>query len=223
MSSLPRIAILASGGGSNAEAIAAACASGELPAEIALIISNVRGAGVLAKAEARNIPTLCIAHRDYPSRDAFEVALLDALRAARVDWVALAGFMRILTGRFIGEYCGSLLNIHPSLLPKYPGLGTHQRALDAGDTEAGASVHFVTAELDGGPGILQARVPVLPGDDADTLSARVRREEHRIYPTALAWCVSGRVVYREGKVFKDGSALEAPGIALDESQDLNPG
>ena len=213
MSSRPRIAVLASGAGSNAEAIAAACESGELPAQLALILSNVPGAGVLARAEARRIPARCIAHRDYPSRDAFELALLEALRAAAVDFVALAGFMRILTDRFIGEYCGSLLNIHPSLLPKYPGLGTHQRAIDAGDSEAGASVHFVTAQLDGGPNILQARVPVLPDDDAETLAARVRREEHRIYPTALAWCVGGRVVYRDGRVIMDGKALTKPCIA----------
>lgn len=205
MSTPRRIAIIASGSGSNMAAIASACDRGDIPATVSLVISNVPDARVLARAEEKQLPHCCINHRDYESREAFEEAMLQALRDKAIDLVVLAGFMRILTDRFIREYYGSLLNIHPSLLPKYPGLHTHQRALDAGDTESGATVHFVIPELDAGPGILQARVPILPGDDASSLAARVQAQEHRIYPQAVRWCIEGKVELRDGKVWKDPS------------------
>jgi phosphoribosylglycinamide formyltransferase-1 len=204
----PRIGILASGVGSNMEAIADACESGELPGEVALVISNVPDAAVLTKAVARQLPCCCINHRQYSNRDAFDEALLTALRGARVDLVVLAGFMRILGNRFIGEYYGSLLNIHPSLLPKYPGLDTHRRALDAGDREAGATVHFVIPELDAGPAIIQARVPIDPTDDVASLSVKVQEQEHRIYPQAVRWWLEDRVALRNGHIWRDGTNFD---------------
>ncbi|MFT4769329.1 MAG: phosphoribosylglycinamide formyltransferase-1 [Glaciecola sp.] len=202
-----RIAILASGSGSNMEAIAAACEQPETPAEVGLVICNVPNAGVLKRAEKRKIPNLCIDHRQFESRGEFEQKMLEALHAAAIELVVLAGFMRILTDHFIEEYYGSLLNIHPSLLPKYPGLNTHQRALDAGDRESGATVHFVTPELDAGPSILQATVAIRPEDDATSLAARVQEQEHRIYPLAVRWCVEKKVELRDGQVWKDESIM----------------
>jgi phosphoribosylglycinamide formyltransferase-1 len=189
------------------DAIAAACERRELPGEIVLVVSNQPDAGVLSLARARGLPHCCIPHKNYPDREHFEAAVITALRASAAEFVVLAGFMRILTDGFIREYSGSLLNIHPSLLPNYPGLNTHQRALDAGDSDAGATVHFVTPELDAGPAILQARVPIHAGDDATTLAARVQREEHRIYPLALRWLLEGRVELRNGQTWKDEVAM----------------
>ena len=180
-------------------AIADACASGEIPGELVRVISNVPGAGALEFAAERGIACQTISHRDYESREAFEEALLADLAKCQPDLVVLAGFMRILTERFIREYYGSLLNIHPSLLPKYPGLNTHQRALDAGDREAGSTVHFVTPELDAGPIIDQARVPVLANDTAESLAARVQQAEHALYPRAIARCVEGAVRLGNGR------------------------
>ena len=188
-------------------AIAEACASGEIPGELVRVISNVPGAGALNFAAERGIACQTISHRDYESREAFEEALLADLAECQPDLVVLAGFMRILTERFIREYYGSLLNIHPSLLPKYPGLNTHQRAIDAGDREAGTTVHFVIPELDAGPAIVQAAVPIRHGDTADSLAARVLKEEHRIYPLAVKWCVEGRVALIDGKLWKASYAL----------------
>ncbi|WOJ93536.1 phosphoribosylglycinamide formyltransferase [Congregibacter variabilis] len=207
MNALRRIAILASGAGSNMEAIAQACEQRQIPAEVGLVICNVPKATVLTRAEQRRIPYCCIDHRQFDSREAFEEQMLKALRKASIDFVVLAGFMRILTDRFIGEYYGSLLNIHPSLLPKYPGLNTHQRALDAGDSECGATVHFVTPQLDAGPSIAQVRVNIDPQDDAVSLAAKVQEQEHRIYPLAISWCLEDKVVLRDGQVWKDDSTM----------------
>lgn len=193
-------------------AIADACSRGELPAEVVLVLSNVRDAGVLANAAARALPHSCVPHTDYPDRGSFEAAMLRELRNTDVHLVVLAGFMRILTPDFIREYYGLLLNVHPSLLPKYPGLNTHQRAIEAGDREAGATIHFVTPELDAGPPIIQARVAVLPDDSADTLARRVLHVEHEIYPMALDWCLRGRVELRDGRAWKDGAFLDESGI-----------
>lgn len=202
-----RIAVIASGAGSNMEAIAEACETGAIVATIGLVICNVPGAGVLDRAAARSLPLCCIDHREFANRETFEEAMLAALHEANIDIVVLAGFMRILTDRFIREFYGSLLNIHPSLLPKYPGLNTHQRALDAGDRVAGATVHFVTPELDAGPAILQAPVEIRWDDDARSLAARVQDQEHRIYPLAVGWCVEGKVRLRDGHVWKDKTLL----------------
>lgn len=209
---LPRLAILISGHGSNLQAFIDACASGNLLANISLVISNKPDAAGLQRAARSDIPYACVNHKDYASREQFDAALVNALQAHDVDLVILAGFMRILTPVLIEPYLGRLMNIHPSLLPKYPGLHTHQRALDAGDKEAGATVHFVTAELDGGPPIIQARVPVLQGDTAKSLAERVKTQEHAIYPLAAQWFLEGRVALRGTKATLDGAAIPATGI-----------
>lgn len=211
--SLSRLAILASGNGSNMQAIADACSDGTIPARIAVIGSNRPGAGVLERARCAGIPQIVVDHRDYATRDDFDRAMLAELEPHAPDLVILAGFMRILTPRFIASFRGRLLNIHPSLLPKYPGLKPHARALAAGDSEHGATVHFVTDELDGGPPVLQASVPIMPDDNADTLAARVLDIEHRIYPTAIAWWVTGRLRLTEGEVTLDGKRMPASGIS----------
>jgi phosphoribosylglycinamide formyltransferase-1 len=180
-----RVAVLISGGGSNMLRLLDSM-TGDHPARPVLVISNDPTAAGLAKAAARGVPTLSVDHRPYGrDRAAFEAALLQPILQTRPDILCLAGFMRILTPAFVQHFAGRMLNIHPSLLPKYPGLHTHQRALDAGDTEAGCTVHEVTADLDAGPILGQARVPVQPGDTAETLAARVLAMEHRLYPAVL--------------------------------------
>jgi phosphoribosylglycinamide formyltransferase-1 len=207
-----RLAILISGRGSNMQAFIAACASGELDAQISVVISNSPEAAGLQRAAQAGIATCCIDHRAFPSREAFDQALVKELETRAVDLVILAGFMRILTPVFIKPFAGRLLNIHPSLLPKYPGLHTHQRALDAGDTQAGVTVHFVTPELDGGPPILQARVPIVAGDTAQTLAARVIVEEHVIYPLAAQWYLQGRLKLTDQGAYLDDNPIPATGI-----------
>ena len=184
--SKPRVAVLISGRGSNMMALVEAARDPAYPAEIVSVLSNRSDAAGLSFAEARGIATLVIDHTDYPSRAAFEAALHDYLAARHIDIVALAGFMRVLSAEFVAKWAGRIVNIHPSLLPAYKGLHTHDRALAHGVTRHGCTVHFVTAELDDGPILKQAEVPVLPGDTPDTLAARVLREEHRIYAQALA-------------------------------------
>ena len=186
-----RVAILISGGGSNMAALLEDMAAGGHPAEPVLVLSNVPGAGGLARAGAIGVPTGAVDHRAYPDRAAFESALDRALAPARPDILCLAGFMRVLTPGFVSRWRGRMLNVHPSLLPKYPGLDTHVRAIEAGDAEAGCTVHEVTAELDAGPILGQARVPVLPGDTAGTLAARVLKAEHRLYPAVLRRFAAG--------------------------------
>ncbi|WP_374644453.1 phosphoribosylglycinamide formyltransferase [Tabrizicola sp.] len=181
---MKRVAILISGGGSNMLALVRDM-TGDHPARPVLVASNDPEAGGLAKAAALGIATAALDHRAWPDRESFEAALAEAIDASRADMICLAGFMRILTPGFIRRYQGRMLNIHPSLLPKYPGLHTHARALAAGDAEAGCTVHEVTADLDAGPILGQARVPVLPGDTEDSLAARVLTMEHRLYPAVL--------------------------------------
>ena len=207
-----RLAVLISGRGSNLQAFIEASAGGALSADIAVVISNNPDAAGLELAARAGIPTRSIDHRQYPSREAFDAALAEAVGQWEVDLVILAGFMRILTPNFILPFSGRLLNVHPSLLPRYPGLNTHQRALDAGDREAGVTVHFVTLELDGGPPIVQARVPILPGDTAQTLADRVIVQEHRIYPLAAQWVLSGRLRLTEQGACLDGEPIPATGI-----------
>ena len=210
------LAVLISGRGSNLQAFIDACRTGGLDARISVVISNKPDAAGLERAEKAGIPTHCVSHLNYDSREAFDQALVDCLDNYRVDLVVLAGFMRILTPVFIRPFAGRLMNIHPSLLPKYPGLDTHQRALDAGDRVAGATVHFVTAELDGGPPVLQARVPILPDDTADLLAERVVVEEHVIYPVAAGWFLEGRLRLVEGKATLDGHSLPSGGAVFRE-------
>ena len=181
-----RLAVLISGRGSNMEAIVRAAQAQDYPATVALVLANRDAAVGLDFARAQDIEALALPHKAYPSREAFDAALDAALRARSITAIALAGFMRILTPGFIRQWEGRIVNIHPSLLPKYPGLHTHQRAIDADDAEAGCTVHIVTEILDDGPILAQASVPVLSTDTPDTLAARILVEEHRIYPAALA-------------------------------------
>ena len=208
----PRLAILISGRGSNMQAFIEACKNGQIDAEIALVLSNKPDAAGLVTAAEAGIPTACVDHRNYGSREDFDAALVDALTPQRPDLVILAGFMRILTPVFITPFAGKLLNIHPSLLPKYPGLNTHRRALEAGDQEAGVTVHYVTPELDGGPPILQAKVPVGPEDTPETLAAKVILREHIIYPIAARWQLEGRLTLDEQGAILDGQRIPASGI-----------
>ncbi|MEN9706416.1 MAG: hypothetical protein RLZZ393_2295 [Pseudomonadota bacterium] len=210
-----RLAVLISGRGSNMLAIARACAEGRIPASIATVISDVPGVSGLSAAEAMGLPTACVdasQHRRDGRLDkpAFEAALAAAIDASQPDLVVLAGFMRVLSPAFTARYAGRLLNIHPSLLPAYKGLHTHERALEARETWHGVTVHYVTAELDGGPLLGQARVPVLPGDDAPTLSARVQRQEHILFPTVIDWIARGRLRWNDGSPQFDGIALTTP-------------
>ena len=204
------LVVLVSGRGSNLQAILDGTLDGSLPAEIRAVISDRADAYALTRAALAGVPTRVLPSRDYPDRDAYDAALRMLIDAFRPKLVVLAGFMRILSPVFVEHYRGRLLNIHPSLLPAFRGLHTHRRALEAGVTEHGASVHFVTEELDGGPVILQAKVPVLPGDDPETLAARVLEQEHRIYPEVVRWFAQGRLELRDGRVRLDGRALDAP-------------
>ena len=197
---MKNIVILISGRGSNMEAIVQACAQQNWSARIAAVISNKATAGGLEFAASHGIATAVVDHKQFDSREAFDTELARVIDDYQPDLVVLAGFMRILTEGFVRHYDGRLLNIHPSLLPAFPGLHTHERAIEAGCKLAGATVHLVTPELDHGPIVIQAAVPVLPGDTGDTLSARVLKQEHQIYPRAVRWFVDGDLSVAEGRV-----------------------
>jgi phosphoribosylglycinamide formyltransferase-1 len=205
-----QLAILISGRGSNMAAIARACRAGQINARVTVVISDRPDVAGLTIARELGIEALTIPSQGVANREAFERALTDALDEHRPDLIVLAGFMRILSPQFVDRYAGRMLNIHPSLLPKYTGLHTHRRALEAMDIEHGASVHFVTAELDGGPVVLQSRVPVRPGDTEADLSARVQATEHIIYPRVIGLIADGRLAWDEGRVRLDSKILEAP-------------
>ncbi|WP_027873486.1 phosphoribosylglycinamide formyltransferase [Spongiibacter marinus] len=212
-----RIVVLISGGGSNLQSIIDAAQAQQLGGgDVVAVISNKADAGGLQRAERAGIATKCLPHTDFSSREAFDAALQETIDQHRPDLVILAGFMRILTGGFVRHYLGRLLNIHPSLLPKYPGLNTHQRALDAGDREAGATVHFVTEELDGGPAIIQAKIPINAGDDAATLANKVLSKEHQIYPLAARWFAEGRLSLVASKAVLDEQELPQHGVIFNE-------
>ena len=183
---------------------------GELPVEFVLVGSDKASAGALRLAEAANIPTLALDPRGYPDRRAFDLDLFQRIAASGADWLVLAGFMRILDGEALKPWVGRIINIHPSLLPKYRGLHTHRHALEAGDREHGASVHFVTAELDGGPVIAQAYLPIEAGDDEQLLAQRLLPLEHRLLPTVLALLVSGRLQWDGQAAHFDGQPLASP-------------
>jgi len=207
-SKLPLV-VLISGSGSNLQAIIDRIGQG-LPARIEAVISNQPSVYGLERARLAGIETRVLDHRDYPERERYDQALGDLVSSFNPKLVILAGFMRILSPGFVRRYQGRMLNIHPSLLPRHRGLHTHQRALDAGDNEHGASVHFVTDELDGGPLILQARVDIEPGDDADTLAARVLTQEHIIYPKVIEWIAEDRLRLKDEQVLMDGKSLDGP-------------
>ena len=199
-----KTAVLISGRGSNLQALIEACATPGFPAGIALVISNKAGAAGLGYAAQAGIPAKIVPHRDFKTREEFEVALDKILRAAGAELVCLAGFMRVLTSGFVEAWRGKLINIHPSLLPDFPGLDTHRRALEAHKSRAGCSVHFVSPEIDAGPLIVQAAVPVLPGDDEPALASRVLAAEHRAYPLALKLIAEGRVKLAGNRAEIDG-------------------
>ncbi len=203
------LVVLISGSGSNLQALIDACQAGTLPAEIRLVISNKASAYGLVRARDAGIPTQVVAHTDYASRDDYDTALAQVIDQSGARLVVLAGFMRILTDGFVRRYLGRMLNIHPSLLPKYRGLDTHARAIAAGDKEHGCTVHFVTPELDAGPIVLQARVPIEPGDTPESLATRVLAQEHRIYPQAVAWFAEGRLALGDNGVAQlDGLPIQ---------------
>jgi phosphoribosylglycinamide formyltransferase-1 len=210
MTSRCKTAILISGSGTNLQAFIDAVQEGDLDLELSVVFSNNPNAYGLERAEKAGIPTACIQHSDFLDREAFDRAIIAELDRFHPDLLILAGFMRILTPVFVAHYAGKILNIHPALLPLYPGLNTHQRVLDAGDEWHGSTVHFVTERLDAGPRILQGRLAVIPGESADELQKRVQALEHRIYPTAAGWVGSGKVVYQDGETWIDGNHTVEP-------------
>jgi phosphoribosylglycinamide formyltransferase 1 len=218
---MKNIVLLISGRGSNMEAIVHACAQEAWPARIAAVISNKASAAGLAFAAGHGIATAVVDHQQFASREAFDAELARVIDGHQPDVVVLAGFMRILTEGFVRHYEGRLLNIHPSLLPAFAGLNTHQRAIDAGCKVAGATVHFVTPTLDHGPIVAQAVVPVLAHDTADILGARVLVQEHQIYPRAVRWCVEGML-----SISPDGLVHHAQGqaqqVLANETQPARP-
>lgn len=212
------VVVLISGSGSNLQAILDHCAAGTIAGRVSAVISNKATAYGLERARAANVPALVLDHKNFADRQSYDQALIALIDQHQPDLVVLAGFMRILTAEFVAHYQGRLLNIHPSLLPKYQGLNTHQRALDAGDQVHGCSVHFVTAELDGGPVVLQAKVPVFPEDDAASVAARVHDQEHRIYPLVVRWFCQDRLQQQHDKALLDGQILSPHGYADDDDE-----
>ena len=211
-----RTAILISGSGTNLQAFIDRVAAGDLDLDLCVVFSNNPDAFVLERATRDGIPTACIKHGDHDDRESFDRAVADVLDGYEPELIVLAGFMRILSPWFVSHYEGKILNIHPALLPKYPGLNTHQRVLDAGDEWHGSTVHFVTEELDGGPRILQGRLRVNPGESADELQHRVQALEHQIYPEAAGLVGSGRVAFDKGRTLVDGRVTSEPVLQIFE-------
>ena len=208
------IVVLISGNGTNLQAIIDSCTNGIIKnSRIAAVISNKADAYGLQRAQLANIEAVSIAATNYANRQDYDQVLIEKIDAYQPDVIVLAGFMRILSADFVNHYQGRMLNIHPSLLPKYTGLNTHQRAIDAGDTEHGTSVHFVTEELDGGPVILQAKVPIFTTDSVDDVIERVQRQEHNIYPLVIQWLLSQRLLMQNGDAVLDGNKLPPQGYA----------
>lgn len=208
-----RIVVLISGSGTNMVNIAEHCEAGRIAGDVVAVISNKENAGGLQKAEAMDISTAVLEHTHFDSREAYDDELAKLVDSFSPDVIVLAGFMRILSADFVRRFTGKLINIHPSLLPKYKGMHTHQRALEAGDEEHGVSVHFVNEELDGGPVILQARIPIFEGDTAEDLQERVHEQEYRIYPLVINWLCLGRVKLTDKGAEMDGELLPPEGYA----------
>ena len=212
---MKKIVVLVSGQGSNLQALIDACQQGRIAAEIVAVFSNRAQAYGLQRAQAADIAAHALDAKAYADRAAFDAALAEAIDQYQPDLVVLAGYMRILSPQFVQHFAGRMLNIHPSLLPKYPGLHTHRQAIDNGDSEHGTSVHFVTEQLDGGPVILQAKVPIFPGDEEDEVVERVQVQEHQIYPLVVNWFAEGRLAMRGGAAWLDGERLPEQGHAAD--------
>lgn len=212
---MKRLVVLISGSGSNLQAILDACQQGRIKASVVAVFSNKANAFGLERARNAGIAAHAISAADHESREAFDRQLMQEIDAWAPDLVVLAGYMRILSPAFVAHYHDRLLNIHPSLLPKYPGLHTHRQAIANGDSEHGTSVHFVTDQLDGGPVILQARVPVFSDDSEEEVVARVQHQEHAIYPLVISWFVEGRLVMRDNAAWLDGNPLPPNGYAGD--------
>ncbi len=212
---VPSIVVLISGNGSNLQAIIDQCASGAIPGNVVKVISNKADAFGLQRAADAGIATQVISHKDYDSREAYDAELQASIDACSPSLVVLAGFMRILSEGFVRHYQGKMLNIHPSLLPKFKGLHTHQRAIEEGESEHGATVHFVTPELDGGPIIIQSKVPVFEDDSASDLASRVQEQELRIYPLVVKWFCQGRLHMNDKGVCMDGEQIPELGYAPD--------
>ncbi len=212
---MKNIVVLISGSGSNLQALIDACEQKRIPGTIRAVFSNKADAFGLERAREAGIPQHTLAASQFASREAFDRELMHEIDAYAPDVVVLAGYMRILSAEFVQHYQGKLLNIHPSLLPKYPGLNTHRQALDNGDTEHGTSVHFVTEELDGGPVILQAKVPVFDGDDEEEITSRVQAQEHAIYPLVVGWFLSGRLKMQDNHAWLDDVKLPPEGHAAE--------
>ncbi|ATA21170.1 phosphoribosylglycinamide formyltransferase-1 [Gibbsiella quercinecans] len=213
---MKKIVVLISGQGSNLQALIDACQQGRIAAEIVAVFSNKAQAYGLQRASEAGIATQALDNGAFADRAAFDAALADAIDGYQPDLVVLAGYMRILSAPFVQHYAGRMLNIHPSLLPKYPGLNTHRQAIDNGDSEHGTSVHFVTEQLDGGPVVLQAKVPIFPGDTEEEVLERVQTQEHTLYPLVVSWFIDGRLEMRNGGAWLDGQLLPAQGYAADE-------
>ena len=213
------VVVLISGRGSNLEVIAEQARRGDLPIEIRAVVSDREDAPGLQWARKAGLVCAALPPKQFPDRQRCDQALADLVDGFGPALVVLAGFMRILGPEFVDRFAGRMLNIHPSLLPRHRGLHTHRRVLEAGETEHGASVHFVTRELDGGPVVLQARVPVRDDDDETTLAARVLKQEHRIYPRVVSWFASGRLRFKDGAIWLDGRRLDEP-LVVDSTNDL---
>lgn len=212
---MKNIVVLISGQGSNLQSLMDACQDGRIDARISAVFSNRAEAYGLERARAATIPALALANTDYADREAFDLALAEAIDGYQPDLVVLAGYMRILSPAFVQRYAGRMLNVHPSLLPKYPGLHTHRQAIENGDTEHGTSVHFVTEQLDGGPLILQAKVPIFADDSEAEVIERVQAQEHSIYPLVVGWFIAGRLQMRDNSAWLDGAPLPTQGYAAD--------
>ncbi|KNC88913.1 phosphoribosylglycinamide formyltransferase [Trabulsiella odontotermitis] len=213
---MKNIVVLISGNGSNLQAIIDGCQQGKINGTLRAVFSNKADAFGLERAREADIPAHALEASQFASREAFDRELIREIDIYAPDVVVLAGYMRILSPEFVAHYQGRLLNIHPSLLPKYPGLYTHRQVLENGDDEHGTSVHFVTDELDGGPVILQAKVPVFDGDDEADVTARVQAQEHAIYPLVVSWFVEGRLQMRDNAAWLDGVKLPQQGYAAED-------
>ncbi|MDF2177568.1 phosphoribosylglycinamide formyltransferase [Aliiglaciecola sp. CAU 1673] len=209
------IVVLISGNGSNLQAILDAVASGQINGKVSAVISNSADAYGLERARAAEVPALVLNHKQFADRESYDQALMAKIDEYQPDLVVLAGFMRILTEDFVAHYQGRMLNIHPSLLPKFRGLHTHKRAIEAGETEHGATVHYVTAELDGGPIIIQSKVPVFEDDNEEDLTQRVRHQELSLYPLVVKWFCQDRLELREDGVYLDNERVPQQGHAAD--------